>query len=210
MTHFNPPKPDKCFDMGHKTWDEDAYANRPLQIGFEGYIPKSGVSFIEACEAANILIVDDLNSGDGVGIKQGSGSLYVKLCRSSSYDAFYKPIKDRQNLDVLHYASVQNLIFDEESKGPKVSGVGFVYQPDGLAYELEAKKEVVVSMGAFHSSQLLMVSVRRCHYGMGVRNKRADGCGRVSARRRNWRNLASRLLFSMKPWGSSRLINLLV
>lgn len=147
--------------MSYKTWDENAYADGPLQIGFQGYVPESGVGFIEACEAANIPIVDDLNSGDGVGIRQGTGSLDAKLRRSSSYDAFYKPIKDRQNLDVVYYASVQHLLFDEESDSPKVNGVGFVYQPDGLVYELKAKKEVVVSMGAFHSPQLLKVSVRQ-------------------------------------------------
>lgn len=157
-THFNPPT-NKSFDTSYKTWDENAYGNGPLPIGFQGYVPDSGVGFIEACEAANIPIVNDLNTGDGVGVKQGTGSLDARIRRSSSYDAFYKPIKDRPNLDVLYDASVQHLIFDDESRSPKVSGVGVVYQPDGLVYELTAKKEVIVSMGAFHSPQLLMISV---------------------------------------------------
>lgn len=156
---MNPPIRDKDFDLSYKTWDESAYADGPLQIGFQGYVPDSGVGFIKAVEAANIPIVKDLNSGDGVGVKQGTGTIDAKIRRSSSYDAFYKPIKDRENLDVLHSASVQHLTFDENSKKPKVTGVGFVYNPDGLVYELSAKKEVIVSMGAFHSPQLLMVSV---------------------------------------------------
>jgi choline dehydrogenase len=127
-------------------------------LAFQGYVPESGIGFIEACEAANIPIVEDLNTGDGVGVKQGTGTLDARLRRSSAYDAFYKPIADRANLDVLHYASVQHLIFDDESETPTVVGVGFVYHPTGIVHEIRASKEVVVSMGAFHSPQLLMVS----------------------------------------------------
>ena len=122
-------------------------------------MPESANGFIEACEAANIPIVNDLNSGDGVGVKHGTGTLDSKLRRSSSYDAFYKPIQDRQNLDVLHYAAVQHLITDTDGEKPAVTGVGFIYHPTGLVHEIKARKEVIVSMGAFHSPQLLMVSV---------------------------------------------------
>lgn len=92
-------------------------------------------------------------------MKQGSGTIDSKFRRSLSYDAFYKPVADRSNLDVLYSASVQHLIADTNRETPNVTGAGFVYHPSGLVYEVKARKEVIVSMGAFHSLQLLMVSV---------------------------------------------------
>jgi len=158
-THFNPPDKSRGFDMSYKTWDEDSYSDGPLQLAFQGYVPDSGVAFIEACEgAANIPIVNDLNSGNGTGVKQGTGTLDGSLRRSSSYDAYYKPVADRENLHLLYYAPVQHIKFDDSGDKPKAKGVGFIDHHSGLVYEVGASKEVIVSMGAFHSPQLLMVS----------------------------------------------------
>jgi choline dehydrogenase len=158
-TRFNPPDESKGFDMSYKTWDPAAYSDGPLDIAFQGYVPESCVGFIEACpEAANIPIVEDLNTGNNTGVKQGTGTLDDKFRRSSSYDAYYEPIKGRENLDVLYYAPVQHLIFDKDRETPKAKGAAFIDHPTGYVYQVTAAKEVIVSMGAFHSPQLLMVS----------------------------------------------------
>jgi choline dehydrogenase-like flavoprotein len=118
------------------------------------------VGFIKACEAANIPIVDNLNKGNNTGVKQGTGCLDSRYRRSSSYDSFYKQAANRTNLNVLHYAPVQSILFTDNGTGtPTATGVAFIDEPTGLIHQVSAKKEAIVSMGAFHSPKLLMVLV---------------------------------------------------
>jgi choline dehydrogenase-like flavoprotein len=116
---------------------------------------------MNACEAANIPIVLDQNTGNSTGVKQGTAMLDKHLLRSSSYDSYLKPASKRKNLDVLYYAPVQELLSDTTGEKPRVTGVRFMDHPTGRMHLVDASKEVIVSMGAFQSPQLLMVSVRR-------------------------------------------------
>jgi choline dehydrogenase-like flavoprotein len=61
---------------------------------------------------------------------------------------------------VLYYAPVQEILSDTSGEKPKVTGVRFMDHPTGRMHQVHASKEVIVSMGAFQSPQLLMVSVR--------------------------------------------------
>jgi choline dehydrogenase-like flavoprotein len=114
---------------------------------------------MNACEAANIPIVEDYNTGNSTGVKQGTATLDKHLLRSSSYDGYLKQALSRKNLDVLYYAPVQQLLSNTDGDRPKVTGVRFMDYPTGRTHQVHASKEVVVSMGAFQSPQLLMVSV---------------------------------------------------
>ena len=156
-THFNPPDPNSGFDQTYETWDPEAYGDGPLQIGFQGYVPPATVGFMNAVEAVNVPVVNELNTGNNTGVKQGTGNLDSNYRRSSSYDGFYKQAAGRPNLDVLHYAPVRGIIFSNDST-PKATGVNFRDEPTSLQHQVTAKKEVIVSMGAFHTPQLLMVS----------------------------------------------------
>ncbi|KAF6823585.1 Pyranose dehydrogenase 1-like protein 2 [Colletotrichum musicola] len=160
-TTFNPPADHeiKGFDVSYKTWDPSAYADGPLQLGFQGYVPPSGVGFIEASAAAlQIPIVEDYNTGNSTGVKQGTGHLDAKFERSSSYDSYLKEARGRKNLDVLYWAPVWKIEFDEGGDKPRAKGVAFMDHPTGIVHQVAAKKEVIVSAGAFNSPQLLMVS----------------------------------------------------
>ncbi|GME49661.1 GMC oxidoreductase [Neofusicoccum parvum] len=159
-TRFNPPDPGNGFDQTFQTWEPDAYGDGPLELGFQGYVPDTNVAFMRACEAANIPVVDELNTGVGVGVKQGTGTLTSTYRRSSSFDSFYKQAQNRSNLDVLFYAPVSKIVTDTDTGtgAPAARGVTFVDQTTSLVHQVNASKEVIVSMGAFHSPQLLMVS----------------------------------------------------
>lgn len=162
-THFNPQDPTKGFDDTYKTWAPEAYSDGPLEIAYQGYVPPTGIGFMHACEAANIPVVFEQNTGNSTGVKQGTATLDANLLRSSSYDGYLKQAIDRENLDVLYYAPVSSLLTDTTGDVPRVTGVQFTDHPTGRVYQVHASKEVVVSMGAFHTPQLLMVSVSKHH-----------------------------------------------
>ncbi|KAK7730712.1 hypothetical protein SLS57_001543 [Botryosphaeria dothidea] len=157
-TRINPPDPNDGFDQRYKTYDPNAYGDGPLELAFQGYVPETGPAFVKACEAANIPIVEELNNGNGVGVKQGTGTLTKELRRSSSYDSFYKQAQGRPNLDVLFYAPVTKIMTDNSTGATVAYGVSFIDQKTSLVHQVNATNEVIVSMGAFHSPQLLMVS----------------------------------------------------
>ena len=166
---MNTPRPDTGFDQSYQTWDSDAYSDGPLQIGFQGYVPATSIGFIRACEAANIPIVEELNTGNSTGVKQGTDILDSRYRRSSSYDSFYKQAANRTNLNVMFNAPVSEIIFDNTTETPTATGVVFTDQSTSLVYGVNAKKEVIVSMGGFQSPQLLMVSV-----GLPLSTERID------------------------------------
>ncbi|KAL8366392.1 hypothetical protein RB595_004933 [Gaeumannomyces hyphopodioides] len=163
-THFNPPHDHEArgFDVTHKTWDPSAYSDGPLQLAFQGYVPPSTVGFMQAVsEALQIPVVQDYNTGNSTGVKQGTGTLDGDLMRSSAYDSYYKQAAERENLDVLFHAPVWQILTEGTSVAgskPKATGVAFMDHPSGIVYEVRAAKEVIVSMGAFNSPQILMVS----------------------------------------------------
>ncbi|OCT46640.1 hypothetical protein CLCR_01970 [Cladophialophora carrionii] len=159
QTHFNAPNLNDANDHSFETWDPTAYSNGELQIAFQGYVPNSNVGFIQAGEAIGIPIVNELNNGNNTGVKQGTGCFDSRLRRSSSYEAFYVPIQNRTNLDVLHYASVTAIQFTKSSNGTSIAtGVSFTDQPTGEFINVNAAKEVIITMGAFNTPQLLMIS----------------------------------------------------
>ena len=148
------------------------YGGGPLELGFQGYVTESTNSFVVACsEAADIPIVNDLNSGIGQGVKLGTATVNSVLRRSSSYDSFYQQARNRTNLRVLFNSPVTGIAFsDTESENattngnrtskalPRAIGVSYIQHSTGFVRQARARKEVILSMGAFHTPQLLMVS----------------------------------------------------
>ncbi|KAJ4318577.1 hypothetical protein N0V94_004355 [Neodidymelliopsis sp. IMI 364377] len=171
-TKMNPPNSTDelaAFSQDFKTFDASAYGGGPLELGFQGYVPPSTDGFIIACsETMDIPIVQDLNAGDGVGIKHGTATVNNMLRRSGSYDSFYQQARNRTNLRVLNDAPVTGIVmstpatgnttFSNSTANPRALGVSYINQMTGFVSQARARNEVIVSMGAFHSPQLLMVS----------------------------------------------------
>jgi choline dehydrogenase len=159
-THFNPPIENPEWDHSYTTWDPSAYGDGPLEIGYQGYVAPSCVAFIEACEAIGIPIVEDLNTGNSTGVKQGTGHLDGRLRRSSAFDSYYQQAKHRSNLDVLHDATVEKIRFETlEDGSTRATGVQFTDHLTGEFFVISVTKEVILAGGAFASPQILMVSV---------------------------------------------------
>ncbi|KAF2886176.1 hypothetical protein ILUMI_19997 [Ignelater luminosus] len=74
--------------------------------------------------------------------------------RVSTGRAFLDPVKDRPNLEILTHSLVTKILITEKSK--RAYGVQFSH--GGTLFTVIAKKEIIVSAGAFGSPQLLMLS----------------------------------------------------
>ena len=107
--------------------------------------------FILAAEQAGFPLNDDFNGE----LQEGIG--YYQLtqkdgCRCSAAKAFLTPHLTRKNLRVLTEVQVEEILLE----GKIVTGIR--YLKAGKHYQLRAKKEVLLSAGAFNSPQLLMLS----------------------------------------------------
>lgn len=108
-------------------------------------------AFADACESAGIPKVEDFNRGDNTGasyflVNQKAG------WRWNSVKAFLRPVKQRNNLQIVTRAHTQKVLFD----GKKATGV--VVERDGQQIEYQARREVILSAGAIGSPQLLQLS----------------------------------------------------
>ncbi|PHH89614.1 hypothetical protein CDD83_5656 [Cordyceps sp. RAO-2017] len=159
-TRFHPPDAGDGYDHSYQTWEPSAYGDGPLEVAYQGYVPPSGTGFIEACAAIDVPIVAELNTGRGVGVKQGPGTLSGARARSSAYDSYYRRAAGRPNLDVLDYAPVQSVVLERDaaSGAPRARAVVFIDHASGRVHTVRARKEVVVALGTFQSPQLLMLS----------------------------------------------------
>jgi len=74
--------------------------------------------------------------------------------RVSTYNSYVKPFEStRQNLTVIRYAYVNEVLIDEAMKAYGVS-----YTRHGIPQVAHASREVIVSSGTFSSPLLLMRS----------------------------------------------------
>jgi choline dehydrogenase len=124
----------------------------PLGVSDPRYQNPLSPVFVEAAHQAGLPLTDDFNGErqEGVGWYQTTtrgGS------RSSSADAYLKPVRGRDNLKVLTGASASRVTFENGR------ATGVVYSIAGKgAYCEGASKEVLLCGGALNSPQLLMLS----------------------------------------------------
>ena len=107
--------------------------------------------FIAACAAMGIPTNLDYNgaSQEGASVVQ---STIKNGKRASGATAFLTPILERSNLTAISHAQVDKLILE----GKKA--VGVQYNKGEKTMQVYAKKEIILSAGAFQSPQLLMLS----------------------------------------------------
>ncbi|MBA22812.1 MAG: choline dehydrogenase [Flavobacteriales bacterium] len=108
-------------------------------------------AFVDSCAAVGIPKTNDYNgeTQEGVGVVH---STIKDGKRCSGAAAFLKPILGRKNLTVITKARVSKILLE----GKKANGVAFT--KDKKAQKAIASMEVILSAGAFHSPQLLLLS----------------------------------------------------
>ncbi|XP_017142444.1 glucose dehydrogenase [FAD, quinone] isoform X1 [Drosophila miranda] len=97
---------------------------------------------------------NDYNGESQLGVSYVQATT-LKGRRHSAFRAYIEPIrKQRRNLHILTLARATRLLIDEATKS--AYGVELLHQ--GRRHRVRARKEVILSAGAFNSPQLLMLS----------------------------------------------------
>ena len=108
-------------------------------------------SFVEACEQIGIPPNDDLNGAT----QEGAGRFQVTQRngrRCSTAVAYLRPAVERGNIEVLTDARAYRVLFEGSR------AVGVEVARGGRIETIRAEREVILSAGAYHSPQLLMLS----------------------------------------------------
>jgi choline dehydrogenase-like flavoprotein len=131
-------------------------AEGPLQVGDQRQPREISRAFLAACAGAQIGLNPDFNGPEqeGAGLYQvtqfHSGPRKGERCSAAA--AYLAPAMRRGNLTVLTRARADRLVLE----GRRAVGVAFRHK--GKAQVVRARREVIVSGGAFGSPKLLMLS----------------------------------------------------
>jgi choline dehydrogenase len=124
----------------------------PLRVADERSPRPLTRAFLAAAERAGIPYTPDYNTPEQDGaalaqVTQHNGR------RWSTNDAYLRPVRDRENLEILTGATVQ----DVELTGGRATGVR-LRDRFRIKRTVRAEREVILAAGAFGSPQLLMLS----------------------------------------------------
>ncbi|KAI1134208.1 oxidoreductase [Hypoxylon sp. FL0543] len=132
----------------------------PVQLCFPGdHLHPIRKAWAETFEKKGYLMENDpwVNAGE-VG---AFSNLYavdpIRKERSHAAKAYYFPVRDRENLEIITNALVERILIDDDSKSPKAVGVQYRCA-DGRTNVALASKEVIVAAGAMQSPKLLELS----------------------------------------------------
>ncbi|XP_059620688.1 glucose dehydrogenase [FAD, quinone]-like [Phlebotomus argentipes] len=95
----------------------------------------------------------DINGADQKGFMIAQGTIR-RGSRCSTAKAFLRPIRLRKNFHLSMNSHVTKILIDPNTK--RTYGVEFV--KNGKRYQINAKKEVILSAGAINTPQILMLS----------------------------------------------------
>ena len=107
---------------------------------------------IDAGVAAGLRDIQDINESDDPRIGYATATI-KRGRRVSAADAFLKPVRGRDNLDVVTHTTVQRLIIERDR------AVGIEARTaDGGRAEFRADGEIICSLGSLNSPHLLQLS----------------------------------------------------
>ena len=128
--------------------------NGPLSVTFTNYAQAFSSWVQKGLKEIGVNPRKGFTSGQLLGSSYVLNTIEPTLqTRESSETGFLQPALANPNLIVYTQTLVKKITFDSN----KVA-TGVIVDTEGKVYSLSAKKEVIVSAGAFQSPQLLMVS----------------------------------------------------
>uniref|UniRef100_C9YCG2 Alcohol dehydrogenase [acceptor] n=1 Tax=Curvibacter symbiont subsp. Hydra magnipapillata TaxID=667019 RepID=C9YCG2_CURXX len=127
----------------------------PLNVSYLRSPSPLNQAFLDACESQGLPRTPDYNGAQQWGcapaqVTQKDGE------RWSAAKAYVTPHRNRPNLTVITHAHTSKVLLDGAHGDQRATGVSYLHQ--GQTHELRARREVLLSGGAFGSPQLLMLS----------------------------------------------------
>ncbi|MCJ1364957.1 hypothetical protein MMC16_004075 [Acarospora aff. strigata] len=154
---FVPPNLEKIGPGFNMTYDSAAFDTidpGPLHLSYSNYQQPIGTFISKSLEKLGLKGLPGLNSGSLLGFAPSTMTIDPTAeTRDSSETSFLQDAMSNTYLQVYQRTLAKTILFDSERRANGVN-----VETDGAAYVLSARKEVVVSAGAIHSPQLLMVS----------------------------------------------------
>lgn len=153
---FTPPGPLRAANAS-AGYDTEAFDSTggPLQVSYANYASPFSSYMEGSLNEIGIPEVQDFNSGSLMGAQYAASTINPRNAkRDSSETSFLKEASSRPNLHVFSATKAKKIIFS----GKRATGVRVASGILGFPTTINARKEVIVSGGAFHSPQLLMVS----------------------------------------------------
>jgi choline dehydrogenase-like flavoprotein len=148
---FTPPGPTRAANATTR-FNPSAFspAGGPLHVSYANYAGPFSSYMQPALNEIGIPTAEDFNSGKVMGAQYCSSTIdQTTEMRDSSQSSFLNAAATRPNLRVYQATLAQKILF---SASKRAIGVAFPLAT------LTARKEVILSAGAFQSPQLLMVS----------------------------------------------------
>ena len=152
---FTPPNEKTRFDNATADFDSTAFDDEggPLHVSYSNYAMPFSTWMKLGMEAIGIEEQKDFNLGTVMGAQYCSSTIRPSdETRSSSQSSFLGSIKPASR-KIYSNTLAKKILFDDNKKATGVQAQGTLG-----TFKLTAKKEVIVSAGAFQSPQLLMVS----------------------------------------------------
>ncbi|KAK6996808.1 GMC oxidoreductase [Favolaschia claudopus] len=167
-TGWGPAEMTKYFNKAEKYSPNPAFPDMDTIIhgnsglSFTRYGPFVPIanSVIDAAVKVGIPRIPDMNADEGpVGVSNFAGSVDPRGERCSAATAYLTPdVLRRPNLIVALETRVTRIVMDEAQAGsPRAVGVLLV-KDDGRVFAVSANREVIISLGAIATPQLLMLS----------------------------------------------------
>jgi choline dehydrogenase-like flavoprotein len=155
---ITPPKEEvrKQLNIVH-SYDAIEKSNGPIEASFPLSVTEIQKAWVDTFRNLGLENIQDPLSGHAIGGHTSTCHITGdRHERSHAGVAYLQPVLDRANLTVVTNALVHKLVFDKASSDPVVQGVE--YSQDGIIHQVKAKKEVILSAGAFNTPQILELS----------------------------------------------------
>lgn len=159
--HYTPPNA-TLYTNSSNTQDSNAFTPKggPVQVSFSGAVDPFGTWARLALINASMPQISGLNSGELL------GSAYATLTidattgyRSSAEASYLQSALNNHSAPILYKNTLASRILFNGTAAAGVSAItAGTYGTPSVNFTLTARKEVIVSAGAFQSPQLLMVS----------------------------------------------------
>ena len=146
LPYFKKSEHNECFGA-------NAYrgVGGPLNVSYLRSPSPINQAFIQACNEQGIPFNPDYNGATQFGVSPGQVTQKGGE-RWNAARAFIDPHRHQDNLHIISHAHATQVMMDGKR------AVGIRYMVKGVQHEVRARKEVILSGGAFGSPQLLMLS----------------------------------------------------